>query len=160
MEDLRKHIRFLEGECARLKAENLRLRGLSCGERLEVDNSATTGKDSPKMDKLASPSEKIELFRTLFKCRDDVYPVRWQNHQGKTGYSPACKGYYGMQSKEDRKYYPITNDVVRSHLSGEITMGVYPIMPDDTCWFLAADFDKKTWKQDCNSFLNSGSGSV
>jgi len=156
MDDLRKRIRLLEDECSRLKAENLVLRGLSSQDDLDMANSEICVEElSSKLDKHASPAEKIELFRSLFRGRDDVYPVRWQNHQGKTGYSPACKGYYGKQAKEDREFFPITDDVVRSHLSGEITMGVYPIMQDDTCWFLAADFDKKTWKQDCISFLNS-----
>jgi len=155
MEDLRKRIGVLEDECARLNAENLRLRGVSCVERPGVDASETTERGSSKLDKHAPPSEKIALFRKMFRGRSDVYPVRWQNHEGKAGYSPACKGFYGRLAKEDREYFPVTDDVVRSHLSGEITMGVYPIMQDDVCWFLAADFDKKTWGQDCLSFLDS-----
>jgi len=32
---------------------------------------------------------------------------------------------------------------------------VYPILPDETCWFLAADFDKKTWQEDVTAFVET-----
>jgi superfamily II DNA or RNA helicase len=54
-----------------------------------------------------------------------------------------------------RKYRPLTDDVVRGHLVGEHTLGLYPLLQDETCWLLAVDFDKKTWQQDAAAFLAS-----
>jgi superfamily II DNA or RNA helicase len=54
-----------------------------------------------------------------------------------------------------RKYRPLTDDVVRGHLVGEHTVGLYPLLQDETCWLLAVDFDKKTWQQDAAAFLAS-----
>ncbi len=34
-------------------------------------------------------------------------------------------------------------------------MGVYPMLRDETCFFLAADFDKATWQQDAGAFLET-----
>src|SRR5260370_16788865 len=47
---------------------------------------------------------------------------------------------------------PLTDDAIRNHLTGKHTIGVYPLLPDDTCWFLAVDFDKKSWLIDAAAF--------
>jgi hypothetical protein len=68
---------------------------------------------------------------------------------------------YLSATAEDRKkvdrltrtYRPLTDDVVRAHLVGEHTAGIYPLLQDETCWLLAVDFDKKTWQQDATAFL-------
>jgi superfamily II DNA or RNA helicase len=52
-----------------------------------------------------------------------------------------------------RKFRPLTDDVVRAHLVGEHTIGIYPLLLDETCWLLAVDFDKKTWQKDATAFL-------
>ena len=52
-----------------------------------------------------------------------------------------------------RKFRPLTDEVVRGHLVGDDTVGIYPLLPDETCWFLAVDFDKKTWQKDATAFL-------
>jgi len=56
-----------------------------------------------------------------------------------------------------RKFRPLTDEVVRGHLVGDHTVGIYPLLPDETCWFLAVDFDKKTWQKDATAFLAVGS---
>lgn len=39
-----------------------------------------------------SPDEKIALFLSLFRCREDVYPRLWENPKtGMKGYSPVCR---------------------------------------------------------------------
>jgi hypothetical protein len=70
------------------------------------------------------------------------------------------KAYYASRpedrKKVDRKtrtFHPLTDEVVRQHLAGELTVGSYPLLPDETCWFLAVDFDKKTWQEDATAFL-------
>jgi len=98
---------------------------------------------------------KVALFRSLFRGREDVYAVRWENPDGRAGYMRKAdrdwKAYYASRpedrKKVDRKtrtFHPLTDEVVRQHLAGELTVGAYPFLPDETCWFLAVDFDKKT----------------
>ncbi len=121
-----------------------------------------------------SNAEKVALFRSLFRGRDDVFPRRWENAKtGKAGYAPACHNEWvrGICEKPrikcsdcpNQAFVPVTEDVVRSHLQGRdvanpgkaepFTAGVYPLMTDETCWFLAADFDKQSWQRDALAFL-------
>jgi hypothetical protein len=123
---------------------------------------------------MASPTtEKIALFRSLFRGRGDVFPRRWENPKtGKAGYAPACRNEWvrGVCGKPQVKcgecpnqaFVSVGDDVLRSHLagkafgnSGDFTVGVYPMLPDETCWFLAADFDKKSWMQDVAAFRDT-----
>ncbi len=99
----------------------------------------------------------MKLFRSLFHGRDDVYAVRWEGrNNGKAGYSPAHRKVWGIYSQENRKqpkeYFPLTDQVIHDHLTGKLTAGVYPLLTDETCWFLAADFDKTTWQDDVRAF--------
>ena len=118
--------------------------------------------------------EKVALFRSLFRGRDDVFPRRWENSKtGKSGYAPACYNEWlrGICKKPQIKcskcpnqaFVPVSDDIVRNHLQGrDITnprktesfvAGVYPLMADETCWFLAVDFDKQFWQRDALAFL-------
>jgi hypothetical protein len=121
----------------------------------------------------ASPAaEKLALFRRLFAGRPDVFPLRWENTKtGRAGYSPACANEWvkGVCAKPKVKcgecphqaFIAVSEDVVARHLrggdarSGDFVAGVYPLLPDETCWFLAADFDKKEWRQDAAAFLQT-----
>ena len=116
---------------------------------------------------------KIALFRALFRGREDVVPRRWENLKtGKAGYAPMCRNewVHGVCGKPQVKcgecpnqaFVPIGDDIIRSHLTGkagrnsaDFTVGVYPMLPDETCWFLAADFDKKSWVQDITAFRDT-----
>jgi len=121
-----------------------------------------------------SSAEKITLFRSRFRGRDDVFPLRWQNSKtGKSGYAPACNNEWvrGICEKPrikcsncpNQAFVPVTDEVVRGHLQGRnvanprkrepYVAGVYPLMADETCWFLAADFDKQSWRRDALAFL-------
>ena len=114
-----------------------------------------------------SPSEdKIRLFRSLFRGRNDVYPKYWQSKKtGKKGYSPVCKNEWktGLCNKPkvkcsvcpNRDLDTVTDKVIRDHLEGKITIGVYPLLQDETCYFLAVDFDKKSWMEDAQAFLET-----
>jgi len=122
----------------------------------------------------ASPTaEKIALFRSLFRGREEVFPRRWENPKsGKSGYSPVCRNEWvrGVCGKPQVKcgecpnqaFVPFGDDIIRSHLTGraagnaaDFTAGIYPMLPDETCWFLAADFDKKSWKRDVVAFFDT-----
>ena len=113
-----------------------------------------------------SPEEKISLFRSLFKGREDVFPKLWISKNGdRKGYMPACAndGNYSLCGKRKfprvkcgdcnhQAYVPVSDEVIREHLQGKQTIGVYPLLPDDTCRFLAVDFDKTTWQEDVAAF--------
>jgi superfamily II DNA or RNA helicase len=109
----------------------------------------------PRIDSSFSSGEKIKLFRALFTGREDVYAVFWFNERiGKKGYSPACEDPWSTRNGKAKQYLPLTDKVILSHLTGEQIVGVYPLLKDDTCWFLACDFDKQGWALDALAFLN------
>lgn len=154
-------------ELDRLKEENRRLRELLAEHRIELPSelSAVQRSVAPPASKLSSDS-KVRLFRELFRGREDVYAVRWESPDGRKGYTPKSdrdwKAYYATTpqdrqrvDRETRKYLPLTDDVLRAHLKGESVVGVYPLLRDETCWLLAADFDKATWEDDCHAFLET-----
>ena len=113
-----------------------------------------------------STAEKVALFRRLFQGRTDVYPVRWEGKtSGKTGYASACANEWvaGVCGKprmkcsdcSHRVFLPLTNTVIYEHLTGKRTIGVYPLLPDETCHFLAVDFDEAEWREDAQAFYQS-----
>ncbi|NOZ10055.1 MAG: DEAD/DEAH box helicase family protein [Gammaproteobacteria bacterium] len=113
-----------------------------------------------------TPKDKIALFLRLFRGRDDVYPKLWQNEKtSKKGYSPACANEWarGVCKKPrvkcgkcpNQAFQPVTTDTVLDHLQGRHVVGVYPILKDETCWFLAVDFDKEAWREDVMAFTET-----
>lgn len=153
-------------ECERLREENARLR-LRVGEDIkgdhqDVERPSLNGDVKAAAVTIDSPPKiKVSLFKDLFRGRDDVYAVRWEGQNGKTGYSPAGekewdKALSGRGPKKSfrlTKLFSLTDEVVRDHLLGKQTIGVYPLLQDDTCWFVAVDFDKKSWIADACAFL-------
>ena len=110
--------------------------------------------------------EKIALFRSLFRGREDVFPKRWENARtGRAGYAPACGNEWvpGLCGKpgikcgacSNQAFLALTDEVIAGHLRGRHTVGVYPMLPDDTCRFFAADFDRRTWRRDAGAFLTA-----
>ena len=127
---------------------------------------------SQPVDQTSSPQAKIALFRSLFRGRDDVHPRRFESRKtGKSGYAPACANEWvrGVCEKPrikcaecpNRRFLPVTDDVIRWHLSGcdaegqPFVAGVYPLLQDETCFFLAVDFDKAGWREDAAAFLET-----
>jgi len=127
-------------------------------------------KQKADVNHLSPADVKIALFRSLFRGRDDVYPRRFESRRtGKAGYSPVCANEWirGICEKPRikcadcprQRFLPVTDDVIRWHLSGQddegraFVMGIYPMLLDETCFFLAADFDKTTWMEDAKAFL-------
>jgi superfamily II DNA or RNA helicase len=114
-----------------------------------------------------TPSEKVALFRRLFRGREDVFPRLWINQKaGKKGYAPVCANDFvkGICEKPavkcgacpNRAFEPVTDRVVTDHLLGRHVMGTYAMLADETCWFLAADFDDATWQEDVLAFARVG----
>ena len=141
----------------------------------QVESASSAGQDHALVTAHSSQDEKISLFRSLFRGRENVYSRRFESIKtGKKGYQPVCRNEWvsGICMKpkircEDcghREFLPVTDIVVRNHLQGfdpqersrrDFTIGVYPMLPDETCWFLAADFDKTSWQEDACAFLET-----
>ena len=122
-------------------------------------------KEAQTESKAISSEEKVKIFMEVFKGRTDLYAKRWtSNKTGKSGYSPVCKNEFSTYKCDKprvkcsecpyRELLPLTEDVVLKHLKGEITIGIYPLLPGDLCNFLAIDFDKKTYEKDVIAFWN------
>ncbi len=148
-------------ECERLRGENRDLRkrlGLS-NEESSVPLILPATITTMAISSQSSPEEKVKLFRSLFRGREDVYAVRWEGRNGKAGYSPAYRKVWSSpfqkRPDEPKKYFPLTDQVIHNHLTGKLTAGVYPLLTDETCWFLAADFDKAAWQDDARAFFQT-----
>jgi len=165
LDDLQHALAQLEQQRAELVAEIQELRAAT--EAANVPEPGTgVFSHSPEAD-------KIHLFRSLFAGRNDVFPRRFESRKnGRSGYQPACKNEWraGVCFKpkikcaacEYREFIPVSDKIVRQHLSGKDTqqgkpfvMGVYPLKVDESCSFLAVDFDKVAWREDALAFLNT-----
>lgn len=105
-------------------------------------------------------TDKIKLYRSLFRGRDDIFARHWDKTGG---YFPdytfdwnefnAHKAHGGtIKDFEHKTPTPLTDSIVRKHLTGQMTIGVYPILEDNTSYFIAADFDGKNWLNDCLTY--------
>jgi hypothetical protein len=110
----------------------------------------------------ATTAGRVELFRRLFRGREDVFPKRWESRKGTQGYSPVCENEWSpalcdkprtkCSKCDNRKLAPVTDRVVREHLEGRCVIGVYPLLLDENCWFVAVDFDGAGWADDIAAF--------
>ncbi|MCG5534705.1 TOTE conflict system archaeo-eukaryotic primase domain-containing protein, partial [Ectothiorhodospira mobilis] len=156
-------------ELWRLREENARLKdllsrhGISWETRGAADPIPAPEKTPPPAH--FSTEEKIELFSRLFRGRRDVYPQRWESAKGRSGYSPACANEWkpGICHKprvkcsdcSHRQLLPVTDQVIYDHLAGRQTIGVYPLLTNDRCFFLAADLDGPDWQEDARAFMHT-----
>ncbi len=141
-------------------------------ENLEIQRKAhAISKETPgpKQDNsiagISAFSHRVSLFRRLFKGREDLYALRWESAKtGKSGYQPVCKNDWirGICRKPQikcgecpaREFMPLSDETIQRHLFGferdarrirkDFVVGVYPLLQDETCWFLAVDFDKES----------------
>lgn len=89
------------------------------------------------MDKMVH-KHQIDLYRSLFNTRGDVYARYWEDLPSKkSGYAPVYRLNQSPQALRD--------SVVQTHLVGNQTIGIYPLFPDNTTAFLAIDFDGSDW---------------
>jgi superfamily II DNA or RNA helicase len=106
--------------------------------------------------------EKVRLFMSLFRGREDVYAKRWENKQkDKSGYSPSCLNEWksGLCAKPKgtcagcghKAYASLDEHAIQNHLLGKVVAGIYPMLLDETCWFLAIDFDDGEWQKDISA---------
>jgi superfamily II DNA or RNA helicase len=139
-----------------LKKDNAYLKQLLSNMMHRREQSAKIVLEEEILTNRSSPEEKIRLFNSLFKGRTDVYAVRYIK-DGKPGYAPAREFNQEKQSnekpQENRRLLPLSGQVLFNHLSGKKTIGIYPLLLDETCSFLALDFDKKNWQEDVLAFV-------
>jgi len=149
----------LRKELQSIKAENSRL------HRLLGVTGRSVVPDQPSQDALFvgtqgrvdahSPVQrKLALYRTLFAGREDVHALRWENARtGKAGWVPAVEG--GWRKNGPRNYLPLSDDVLASHLTGDTHVGLYPLMPNDVCRLVVADFDGQAALLDALAYLKA-----
>jgi hypothetical protein len=112
---------------------------------------------------VVSSDDKISLFLELFSSREDVFAKYWENkNKGTSGYSPVCKNEWvkGLCNKpkvkcqecHEKVFVPLDSSIARSYLEGRLIVGVYAILKDDSCKFLAVDFDDSDWMDDIFAF--------
>jgi superfamily II DNA or RNA helicase len=152
---LREQVVHLRAENARL----LRLLALTPQEARLPDPVQSAIFDVPpgSVHAGSAPETKVRFYRTLFAARTDVYAKRWENvRSGKSGWMPAVRGRWrkGMPPSE-REYLPLTEEILTAHLSGDLEVGLYPMLDGDRCAWLAADFDGQAAMLDALSYLKA-----
>ena len=106
---------------------------------------------------------KLTLIHSLFNSRKDVFAIHWQKGN-KSGYMPAYHYdpyMYRMhkmksgsfKNYKDKTYLPLTDQQIIKHLKGEQLIGIYPLLQNNTSWFIAADFDKQNWMEECRILI-------
>ncbi len=149
-----------------LEAENARLRTILASHNIdcvlrEHQEDCQHEKPSSKQCPIIKLSlqEKVSLFRSVFKGREEVFARRWYSATTqKSGYQPVCEREWNREFCDkrkfkcaecpNRKFAPLSYNDIYNHLAGKDqcgrdVVGLYVIMQDDTCYFLCADFDDK-----------------
>ena len=160
----------MSDELSRLRAENARLRTLLACHGIAADEPEPM---SPQKSVL-SLEEKVALFRNLFQGREDVFARRWFSQTtGKSGYQPVCarewarefcdKKKFKCAECPNREFQTLGYDDIYRHLEGKDpngrdVVGVYAILPDNTCRFLCCDFDDKSceygYQEDVRAYVS------
>ncbi|MGH9423265.1 MAG: TOTE conflict system archaeo-eukaryotic primase domain-containing protein, partial [Thermoanaerobaculia bacterium] len=146
---------------ARLNALKARLESFASLPQIQVTIPLAAESRVPQ-----TAAEKVTLFRSLFRGREDIFPTRFVSKKtGRPGYAPAChnkfvRGVCDLPKVKcgecpNQAFIPADDAAVLAHLQGRHVMGVYPLLQDETCWFLALDFDKSTWAEDVSAFLET-----
>jgi superfamily II DNA or RNA helicase len=179
-ETISKQIRVAERELAALDAKRTalqkrikQLQGLK--QSIAEEQLSFNKRSELNITNESTEEQKIAIFRSLFRGREDVFPKRFESKRtGKSGYQPVCRNEWirpfcqkpkiKCGNCEKRDFTPFSDNVIRNHLIGidptdryrrEFVIGVYPMLLDETCWFLAVDFDKETWKEDVKIYLET-----
>lgn len=141
---------------------------LKLHESTKAEAPTASANDASRINKYSSANDKISLYRSLFRGREDVFARRWYSKATKkSGYQPVCenewadglcdKRKYKCASCPSRKLSQLTDEDIYKHLEGKDAygrdvIGIYPMLPDETCNFLCADFDDKEYEKDAVAF--------
>lgn len=148
---------------ARLEEENSKLKNLL---GVSENNPASAALEVSGINNHSKPEAKVALFRSLFKGREDVFAKRWTGKNNKSGYSPVCVNdwvpekcgkftHIPCAKCKNRQLIPISDEQYINHLSGKFVAGIYPLLDNESCNFLALDFDKKNWQEDVKAFIKT-----
>lgn len=107
--------------------------------------------------------EQLNLYMSLFRGRNDIYARRWEKYE-KSGYTPAYRFDWNeylrhkarggnFQNFDNKEKIPLTKDVVKKHLIGAYFIGIYPLLEDNSSYFIVVDFDGKDWDKDSKKFM-------
>ena len=159
---MRRELIALREQVARLRVENARLMRLLelTPQQARPPGPAQMGMfdaDPGMVDASSAPAAKVAFYAALFAARRDAYAVRWQNaRSGSSGWMPAVRGGWrrGVPAAQ-REYLPLTYEVLAAHLSGEVEVGLYPMLAGDRCWWVAADFDGPSAMLDALAYLKA-----
>ncbi|MGD2271646.1 MAG: DEAD/DEAH box helicase family protein, partial [Desulfobacterales bacterium] len=179
-ETINKQIQIAERELAALDAKRAalknRIRQLNDLKQSIADEQLAFDRLSvPSVTNESAQEHKVALFRSLFRGREDVYPRRFESKRtGKSGYQPVCRNEWirpicqkpkiKCGDCENRDFIPLSDDAIRKHLIGidptdryrrEFVVGVYPMLLDESCWFLVVDFDQEAWKENSKAYLET-----
>ena len=161
--DQQQYLSDLNRNLESLRAENQRLRNL-----LKITDGVEPPSEQPMMALAdpglvtnASPAEaKLALYARLFAARQDVYAVFWENpRKGTKGWAPRTRDQYSRRPLWERGPLPLTVEVLEAHLSwhDDLFIGLYPLLADATCWWLAADFDGPQAMLDAHAYIKAAS---
>ena len=169
--ELKKRIAALNDERTAIAAE---IAALEQAQMLEMPfpNIVSLERVGPVVDRNSKTNQKISLFREMFRGRTDVFPMRWDNAKsGKSGYAPACHNEWlrGVCEKPrvkcsvcpNQAFIEVSDDLIERHLRGTTStgtpfvMGLYPMLPDGTCYLLVADFDREDWRRDSLAYVET-----
>ena len=168
MDDLLTRYNKLLRQYEVLHKENEVLRSLLKIHGVEYETRMKEDMNKPIYSLVSVPTitlsidERLRLFQSLFKGREDVFARRWfSKTTGKSGYQPVCinewkqgicdKKKYRCVICPNRNFAPLTTQDMYRHLEGKDeyccdVVGLYAIMQDNNCAFLCADFDDKNCK--------------
>jgi hypothetical protein len=160
--DIERRLEALDTERRDLVSELAKLRAQSTPAA-----ELPTVMGSPFGIDIQTPDDKVRLFHTLFTARTSVYPKLWENpSKGIKGYAPACSNEWDRQvcgkpkvkctDCPNQAFLKLDGSAIRDHLQGKHTIGTYSILEDDSCTFLAADFDGKGWGADVIAYKTAG----
>ncbi len=136
-------------------------------ERAEVRATIAELERQAGGPQLASAHERVALFASLFRGRPDVFATRWESRTqaGRSGWAPRCGNEWrpGVCEKPrvkcavcaHRRFVSFSQEEVRRHLEGRQTIGIYPLLSDETCWLVAIDLDGPTWREDADALRQS-----
>ncbi len=154
----------LEREIEELRLDNARLRKLLELSETEAkaahpDQPAFAATTTPlgPVTMHSPPETKVQFYQSLFRARTDVYAKRWENpKKGTSGWVPAVAGgWWKGGSRDEANFLPVTPETIASHLRGDSHIGFYPLLQDNMCWWIAADFDGAAAMMDALAYVKA-----
>lgn len=167
---LEKRLQELENRLLKLDADRVALMREIQVLHEEIAQEAESsrpllGRPLGKLD-LSTNTEKVRLFIEIFRARQEIFPKRWENPKtGKSGYAPVCGNEWVREicnkpkikcaDCSHQRFLPLDETAVEAHLRGNSVIGTYAIKSDDSCVFLACDFDETSWQLDVATYRDT-----